>query len=152
MRMEAELEEWRRKAASLREETETARHERNRANDEYASALRVISILRSKNKKLEERAKGLELQVLSAPPSGSQLLLSSPGSPNQSQQLVSNKGAVEGDSPSAQDVSPSVKILRMEATELREKLRVSEAESRALKREIVDLRGLLAIKMASPKP
>ena len=139
--MEAELEEWRRRVASLRDETETARHERRRAQDEYASALRVISILRSKNKKLEDHVKDLELKVLSATspirPVADVLQIESP---NANHQLMDGF-----------EISLTTKQLRIEATELRERLRASDAESRALKREIMDLRGLLAIKMASPK-
>eukprot|EP00744_Colponema_vietnamica_P010305 GILI01014583.1.p1 GENE.GILI01014583.1~~GILI01014583.1.p1 ORF type:complete len:112 (-),score=19.89 GILI01014583.1:64-378(-) len=101
-------------------------------------------MLRAKNKQLEVHVKALDLhadpQTPIRPPA-SPTALSTPRT------VISPKPRGNEDirSPLAADASPSANL------ELMRRLAASDAESKALRKEIMDLRGLLTLRMSSPK-
>ena len=185
-RLEGEVAEWRLRYVESHAEHEAAKAQQDRTAEEYDTALRVVNMLRTKNKKLEAHARALELHAASSglssigaaatTPSrgleGAMLGASTPrglpvnshalsalslGTPRSAasgsvhhHHLASPSNAASVSSPPTVVGTPDA-MSPLAAGELKRRLAASDAESKALRREINDLRGLLAIHMSSPK-
>lgn len=145
--LEGQLSAWRLKYAEAQSEAQTSKSEHVKMLEEYDTSLRVINMLRAKNKQLEAHVRALDLQngdALHTPlkAQASPTALSTPRT------IVSPKPAataLQTSEAAAVESSPTATM------DLRRRLAASDAESRALKKEIMDLRGLLTLHMSSPK-
>ena len=118
-----QAEEWKARALLLEQQVAAAQHEKKQLEDDLASNLKIVGLLKSKKKQLQKTVGELELKVLAIP-----------------------------DIPVCRsDQDAHMLQQRTEIAQLQQQLDHMDSESRAQKREISDLRNLLSLHLAHSK-